>query len=209
VFGKVLRGYAEVVERIAQVAVDAKHRPASPVVVTNCGELEMKKKSAPATIGTCVQLRSHRRTEVCSALDVVETDSKKERRKKRRDGSNSRSQSPDKKRERKHKSKRRRSTPPGDARGAPVDPEAETEEQLDARLEREEKDRIAARRQRELAEIKRQQEERAARAEGGVRFKGKPHVCVAFAIACGSRGPIGRGRMRYVDPEMHSGSRSE
>ena len=63
---------------------------------------------------------------------------------------------------------------------------SETESQYDARLEREEKERIEAARKRELERIAlrlKEEEERRARESGGVRFKG-------------------RGRMKYVDPEL-------
>ncbi|KAF9267652.1 hypothetical protein L218DRAFT_854817 [Marasmius fiardii PR-910] len=45
VFGKVLRGYDEVVEKIVKVECDNKDRPTVPVIVTNCGELELRKKA--------------------------------------------------------------------------------------------------------------------------------------------------------------------
>ena len=43
VFGKVIRGYEDVVKSIAQVPVDAKDRPQTPIVISNCGELELRK----------------------------------------------------------------------------------------------------------------------------------------------------------------------
>ncbi|KAF9456342.1 cyclophilin-like domain-containing protein [Collybia nuda] len=43
VFGKVIRGYNEVVKRIAELPVDEKDRPLSPVFISNCGELELRK----------------------------------------------------------------------------------------------------------------------------------------------------------------------
>lgn len=43
VFGKVIRGYEDVVKRLAQVPVDAKDRPQTPIVISNCGELELRK----------------------------------------------------------------------------------------------------------------------------------------------------------------------
>jgi cyclophilin family peptidyl-prolyl cis-trans isomerase len=51
VFGKVIRGYTEVIERIAQVPVDAKSRPEQPIIISNCGELELRKKDEPPTAG--------------------------------------------------------------------------------------------------------------------------------------------------------------
>ena len=44
VFGKVIRGYENVVKKLAQVPVDAKDRPQTPIVISNCGELELRKK---------------------------------------------------------------------------------------------------------------------------------------------------------------------
>jgi peptidyl-prolyl isomerase G (cyclophilin G) len=47
VFGKVIRGFDDVVRKIAQVSTDEKDRPAVPVIVFNCGELELRKKATP------------------------------------------------------------------------------------------------------------------------------------------------------------------
>ena len=47
VFGKVIRGYEEVVKQIEKVPVDQKDRPSVPVVIANCGELVLKAKAAP------------------------------------------------------------------------------------------------------------------------------------------------------------------
>lgn len=46
VFGKVIRGYDEVVAKLGAVPVDEKSRPLSTVLISNCGELELRK-------GTC------------------------------------------------------------------------------------------------------------------------------------------------------------
>ena len=43
VFGRVIRGFDEVVRKIEQVPTDAKDRPTVPVTITNCGELELRK----------------------------------------------------------------------------------------------------------------------------------------------------------------------
>jgi peptidyl-prolyl isomerase G (cyclophilin G) len=47
VFGRVIRGFEDVVSKIAEVATDEKDRPAVPVTICNCGELELRKKPAP------------------------------------------------------------------------------------------------------------------------------------------------------------------
>ncbi|KAF9452321.1 hypothetical protein P691DRAFT_661078 [Macrolepiota fuliginosa MF-IS2] len=44
VFGKVIRGYNEVIQRLTDVLVDDKDRPITPIVITSCGELELKKQ---------------------------------------------------------------------------------------------------------------------------------------------------------------------
>jgi peptidyl-prolyl isomerase G (cyclophilin G) len=54
VFGKVIRGFDDVVRKIAQVSTDEKDRPVVPVIVYNCGELELRKKAAPPR--TCIIL---------------------------------------------------------------------------------------------------------------------------------------------------------
>lgn len=42
-----IRGFEDVVSKIAEVATDEKDRPAVPVTIYNCGELELRKKPAP------------------------------------------------------------------------------------------------------------------------------------------------------------------
>lgn len=44
-FGRVVRGYDEVVRKIAEVSVDEKSRPAVPVTIDNCGELVLRAKA--------------------------------------------------------------------------------------------------------------------------------------------------------------------
>ena len=43
VFGRVIRGFEEVVKRIATLPTDAKDRPTTPVVISSCGELELRR----------------------------------------------------------------------------------------------------------------------------------------------------------------------
>lgn len=43
VFGRILKGYKEVIERLANIPVDEKDRPTVPIVIANCGELELRK----------------------------------------------------------------------------------------------------------------------------------------------------------------------
>ncbi|TDL25478.1 hypothetical protein BD410DRAFT_717372 [Rickenella mellea] len=50
VFGRVIRGFEDVIPKITQVSTDEKDRPSIPIVITNCGELELRRaptKSVP------------------------------------------------------------------------------------------------------------------------------------------------------------------
>ncbi|KAI0833764.1 cyclophilin-like domain-containing protein [Trametes gibbosa] len=209
VFGRVIRGY-DIVERMAKVPTDEKDRPATPIVISNCGEL-MLRAQVP-----------QKKLEARSASESVSDDERHPHKKRRHpsaspDGSRSRSRtreprpasrsrsrsvdsaSPERKRHKshkkskhgkKHKSKKDAKTVSparsGSPHGHPPEPASETESQYDARLEREENDRIEAARKRELERVTRrlkEEEERRTTKSGGVRFKG-------------------RGRMKYLDPEL-------
>ncbi|KAH8094569.1 cyclophilin-like domain-containing protein [Cristinia sonorae] len=185
VFGRVIRGYDDVVTKITEVQTDEKDRPIVPITIANCGELVMKSKVQP-------------KEEVKESEEESEdeSDRDREKRKKRRHRHRSRSRSPasdassddeDRSRHRKRRSKKSKGKHGKDkARSASPErskePEEETEEQYDARLEREEKERIEAARRKELERIKRSAENVVTK--DGVRFKG-------------------RGRMKYIDPELH------
>jgi len=182
VFGKVIRGFEDVMNKIAEVATDEKDRPAVPVTIYNCGELELRKKSAPSPKESSV-----------SASESEEEERSRKRHKRRRRRSRSRSPSDvskdddDKRHKRKHKHKQRKDEEHSPSRPGKVEEPAgerkETEEEYDARLEREENGRLAAARQRELERLSRQREQEA-QSTNGVRFKG-------------------RGKMKFVDPELH------
>jgi len=161
VFGKVIKGYEDVVKKLAQVPVDAKDRPQTPIIITNCGELELKKpKSAEQA------KREHAKP-------------------RKRHDSRSRSRSADRERRRK-KSKMQVSKPEpkheDSQRSEGNTIPQETEEEYDARLEREERERMADAKRKELERIQRINENTSS--TQGVRFKG-------------------RGRMKFVDPELH------
>jgi len=182
VFGKVIRGFDDVVTKIAQVTTDEKDRPTVPVTIFNCGELELRKKAEPSPKETSV-----------SASESEEDDEEEERSRKRHKRRR-RSRSPadaakddsGKRHKRKHKHKRRKDPEDSPSRSGKVEPASErkeTEEEYDARLEREENERLAAERKRDLERLSRQHEPEPP-STNGVRFKG-------------------RGRMKFVDPELH------
>ncbi|KAJ7454874.1 cyclophilin-like domain-containing protein [Mycena latifolia] len=162
VFGRVIRGYDEVVEKLADVPVDEKSRPLSNVLISNCGELELRKAAKPA--------------KRASPSDEEE-DEPQRRRSKRSASADS-----DRPRHHRKKSKRKKEEEPPAELTAPV---GETEEEYDARLEREELERIEAQRKKDLERTKERYEREVQTKNGGVRLKG-------------------RGRMMFIDPEMSS-----
>lgn len=151
VFGRVIKGYEEVVKKLAEVPVDEKYRPQLPIVIVKCGELELR--------------RTGRSTDV---------DSKRsEKSSKRRRARSQSSGSERERRSQRKKSKRRKSE--SIVRDVPqnqneVDIHKETEEEYDARLEREERQRIEAEKRKELERLSR---ESNSKKDGGVRFKGR------------------------------------
>ncbi|KAJ6448926.1 cyclophilin-like domain-containing protein [Mycena sanguinolenta] len=162
VFGKVIRGYDEVVAKLAEVPVDEKSRPLSTVSISNCGELELRKAAKPA-----------KRASPVSDSEQEET----RRQKKARRSESAEADRADRKK--KKKSKRSKEEEPA----KPAAPREETEEEYDARLEREELERIEAQRKKDLERLKERYEKEAQTTSGGVRLKG-------------------RGRMMFVDPEF-------
>ncbi|KAJ6570283.1 cyclophilin-like domain-containing protein [Mycena vulgaris] len=159
VFGKVIRGYDEVVAKLADVPVDEKSRPLSTVLISNCGELELRKAAKPAKPAS-------------PAADAEEEEPRRRRSKR------SASAESDRPRHHRKKSKRKKDEEPVTVLAAPA---GETEEEYDARLEREELERIEAQRKKDLERIKQRYESEIQTKNGGVRLKG-------------------RGRMMYVDP---------
>lgn len=99
----------------------------------------------------------------------------KDRRSRKSKRSRSRSKSPRRSKKSKHRSKGKDKSAepsPHDV-GSRQSGKAETEEEYDARLEREEKERIEARKKSDLERIKRRyQDDSADGDENGVRFKG-------------------------------------
>ncbi|GJE85668.1 cyclophilin-like domain-containing protein [Phanerochaete sordida] len=186
VFGRVVRGY-EVVQKIAELPVDEKDRPQVPVTVANCGELVLRKQVS----------EEPRREKSRAASDAgsgseSEGESRKHKHKKRRHKKRHSSRSGDEdsdseeRRHRKHKRSKHKDRADSPKRGEADKrdgvPREETEAEYDARLEREEKERLEAEKRKELERLK-QIAEAEVPTRNGVRFKG-------------------RGRMKYVDPEL-------
>ncbi|GBE88441.1 Peptidyl-prolyl cis-trans isomerase cyp11 [Sparassis crispa] len=193
VFGRAIRGYDDVVAKIADVPVEEKDRPTVPVTISNCGELMLRVKVQS-------QEPEPAKASAASGSESEGESASQERRKhKKRRHHRSESQDSDDRARRHHRKgksqhkKPRSKSPLSDRRSAegekgPPPPEEETEEQYDARLEREEKERLEEERIRELERLKKKLEE--TQTKNGVRFKG-------------------RGRMKFIDPELHRGHRDD
>ncbi|KZP27394.1 hypothetical protein FIBSPDRAFT_818564, partial [Athelia psychrophila] len=130
VFGKVVRG-EDVVQKLAIVPVDGKDRPQVPVEIINCGELELRRKpEESATVVATGDVRSG-------------SDDERETRRRRKHRSDSPTEESSRRQRKKSKRRKSRSVTPVDAvrvdRGGPA---PETEEEYDARLEREENERL-------------------------------------------------------------------
>ncbi|EAL17990.1 hypothetical protein CNBK3410 [Cryptococcus deneoformans B-3501A] len=202
VFGRVVFGM-EHVETIGQLPTDEKDRPLSTVMITHCGELELrrpppKSRARSASISSSFSSRSRslsrspspsrsrsrdrsvsikrrsrsRKYSDSGSESDYDSDDSRERRRRRKD----RKRSKHAKHSSKSKSKSRRRSSKSDRE--------ETLSELDARLEREEKERLEKERLEKLAEMKRKIEEEKQRVKdaGGVVYKG-------------------RGAMKYLDPE--------
>ncbi|ESK89298.1 peptidyl-prolyl cis-trans isomerase [Moniliophthora roreri MCA 2997] len=183
VFGRVLRGFEEVVRKIEQVPCDAKDRPSVPIIINNCGELELRKKVQP------LPAKPEKRSVSVSGSDSEDNRKRSKRRSRR---SRSRSLSADdsdggEKRRHRKKSKRKHVSDKKERKERSPSPDAvprkETEEEYDTRLEREEKERMEEARKRHLEKMKTQYESES-QSSNGIRYKG-------------------RGRMKYIDPDVN------
>lgn len=197
-----IRGF-DVVQKISGTAVDDKSRPINPVVISSCGELELR-HNVTISIREPYIIRSSRNILIVAREANEEKKLKKKQRHRSHSRSPSHSRSHSGSRERRKRKYRKRDT--CDDFGAAHQDELEegkrkeTEEEYDARLEREERERIATR-QREELELRRSRYQQAPASEG-VRFKGRQqHLVCVFGKEVKSF-YTGRGRMRYVDPEV-------
>jgi len=190
VFGKVIRGF-DVVKAIENVETDDKDVPKAPIVITHCGELQLRQQPPPPPAPTAEESGAKKRGASESAGSESEEDRrerkrrKKEKKEKRRrekeekgsqkrykdeDGSASRSPSPS------------RSKSGGAQSGAVANSNiTETEEEYDSRLEREEKERLELQKKTLLQRMK---DEAQIDPRTGIRYKG-------------------RGTMKFMDPEKY------
>ncbi|KAF9024951.1 hypothetical protein BDZ89DRAFT_1092739 [Hymenopellis radicata] len=160
VFGKVIRGYDDVISKIANVPVDGKDRPTTSVIISNCGELELRKKEpvkrdrSPEDVDDNIRRSRH---SSLSRSRSSSLDSAPRRKKSKKE---------------KKKSKKEKAMDNSHDEDVPRRPNGETEEEYDARLEREENERIESQRRKELERLKRLNDE-SIQSKDGVRFKGR------------------------------------
>jgi peptidyl-prolyl isomerase G (cyclophilin G) len=162
------------VKKIAEVQVDEKDRPLSPVVISNCGELELRKP--PGTLfQILVEVSFNNIIALAMHVQTPESASEERGTTNRSLGRRFRSHSPSSDREHHHRKKSKKKRAPAndeDEKETSKLPIKETEEEYDARLEKEEKERIDEDRKKELERIKQKYESEIQNSKG-IRFKGQ------------------------------------
>ena len=190
VFGRVIHNL-ELIQQIGKLEVDGKDRPISPVVIAHCGELELRRPAAPdgAGVGAGAGARDDRPAASRARSSSRSRSRSRSRSPPRRrrystspsDSGSDSSYTREKKARRRERDERRarkqarRDRKNGDSRdteGGERGERGETEAELDARLEREEKERLAMEAE-ERARRDKEQRERA-QGSGGVVYKGEP-----------------------------------
>lgn len=186
-FGRVIHGI-EHIEAIGKLETDSKDRPLNRVTISHCGELELRKPKvarAPTPLSE---------SDAAAASDSDDKEERRRRRKARRR----------EKKERKERetTEERRARKEGrgkkDKKDKKVADREETEAELDARLEREEKERLEEERKAKLAEQVKERERRQA--DGEVVYKGG-YMVLQVSRSHANSVCIGRGAMRFMDPE--------
>jgi len=147
----------EHIEAIGRLETDSKDRPLNKVIISHCGELELR-RPPPA----------RRPTTPLSAKSDTDSEEEERRERRRRKASkrDKRETSEERRERRSLKKEKRKSKKDGNGNGNGE----ETIDELDARLEREEKERLDAVRL-EKEEAAKKERERL-KAEGGVVYKG-------------------------------------
>ncbi|KAI9635795.1 cyclophilin-like domain-containing protein [Dioszegia hungarica] len=181
VFGRVVNGLNHILT-LGKLPTDSRDRPISPVLITHCGELELRRPAAPpvapipaaresrprspdsqSSRSRSPSPRRRRRYSASSGSAASEEDEKTRRRREKKEKK-------ERKRERKE-AKRAKRKGGHDGEVVRREGEEETEAELDARLEREEKERLE--KQRLEREQRQEEEARRIKENGGIVRKGK------------------------------------
>jgi peptidyl-prolyl isomerase G (cyclophilin G) len=196
VFGRVIRGYDDVVKKLSDVPVDGRDRPTVPILISNCGELQLRNKQPSENSEGDLVLYMWLffnvfLTPKCTAkidkrsMSTIEDSPKRGKRRSKRSPTPETGQPRRNKRKSKHTEKKSPSPKNGTEvveQKAAQHP-AETDEEYDVRLEREEKERLEFERKQELEKLRRKYAD-GEMSTDGVRFKGRG--CVLSLSLCGS-----------------------
>jgi peptidyl-prolyl isomerase G (cyclophilin G) len=167
VFGKVIRGL-DVVKAIEKVETNEKDTPIIPIMITHCGELQLRQQPPPPT---AEEGNTKKRSASESPGSESEEDQREHKRRKKEK----------KEKRKKEKEEKRRTRYRSGSRSKSVDrddeqPDAiaggithETEEEYDARLEREEKERGELQK---MTLLQRMKDEAQIDPKTGIRYKG-------------------------------------
>ena len=180
VFGRVVKGYDDVVQAIAKVPVGARDVPLEPVTITNCGELQLVKKAKPPRSVSPVsddERHTRRRSRSFTPSDrsrsrsrsLSPSDSEDERRSRKR-----RRREEERRARRAEKEERRERKR---AKKAEREREVQEREKLREEEEQREREERAERRRREAEKLKKRyamdRERTGSPSEGEIRFKGR------------------------------------
>ena len=217
VFGRVIRGY-DVIQKIAQVPVDEKDRPSTPIVVSNCGELVLKSKPKEEKPEGMFIFSSHHtfhliltyyvifkvksREKEAASSDESDRGTRKKRRHRHRSRSrsiasdNAESDDDDRRERRKHRKKSKSKHKKRDRSQSQDDHSDDASKKRKDEPEEETEEQYDARLERE--EKERIEAERRRELE---RMKRRLEDEAARASSNGVRFK-GRGRMKFIDPEL-------
>jgi len=172
VFGKVVKGM-EVINVKEATKVDSKDAPLKKVEIANCGELEFKGPPATAAAAASVAIPEKRSRSVSESSNESSEDDEERRERKRRRKEEKREAKRMRKEEKRRLKHASRSESPTRAQVDPSDPlVVETEEEYDARLEREEKQRLEERRKEAEKRLKEEMKAGKLDERTGIRYKG-------------------------------------
>ena len=181
VFGKVIRGF-EVVKAIEKVETNEKDTPKIPIVITHCGELQLRQQPLPPPPPSLEGPTKKRGASESAGSESEDDQRERKRRKKEKKEKRRRDKEEKRMRQRRrdHGSASRSRSRSG-SRSRSVDGDDvqlgvvgdrglnETEEEYDARLEREEKARVELQKKTLLQRMK---DEAQIDPKTGIRYKG-------------------------------------
>ena len=175
VFGKVIRGF-DVVKAIERVETNEKDAPTIPIVITHCGELQLRQQPPPPT----AEEGAPKKRGASESAGSESEDDRRERKRRKKEKKEKRRREKEEKRRTQHRgddkspSHSRSGSKSKSLDGEDAPPGAsiatqETEEEYDARLEREEKERTELQKKTLLQRMK---DEAQIDPKTGIRYKG-------------------------------------